>query len=462
MSILSRLFTRSSPRLALPAPRQVEYEIREDSWRNAITGLGTDNDRSTANSFCFRVGRSDEELRNVYQGSALMARFIDLEPDTCMAKGFQVTELSGDDATAFEAEMLRLNAFRHFADARRWARLFAGAIIFMQVNDGRVASLPVDEANIVNIGSLMVFDRTEVSIAKWNEDLGSECYGMPEIYRISCWGKMFEVHRTRVLHFDGTRVSRRMRREGANDGFGTSVVDQVWDSFQQYGTTHSYLNGAVSRAAQGVLALKDLNNSLLTSKFAKIAGRIRSLLKSMSAIGDIVIDADSERYEVVNRSMTGFEEAAEVFEARLVGDMGVPKSLLMMQAPGGLSNGENGGDWKAHAMDCGSKQQQIYEPLVKALVRYVFLSRNTPVIDPPQDFTITWPPILQMSEKEKAEIYALRAPGRSSDFLAGIISAAEGRNSDDVAESYHLDSQDGETIEPDLATSPAELRVVGT
>ena len=90
-------------------------------------------------------------------------------------------------------------------------------------------------------------------------------------------------------------------------------------------------------------------------------------------------------------------------------------------------------------------------------------------MDPPRSFTITWPPILQMSEKEKATIYATRAVGRSSDLLGGIISATEGRRSDDVIETYHLDSRDRMgSIEPSSESSgvqpalPPELRVVGT
>jgi hypothetical protein len=51
-----------------------------------------------------------------------------------------------------------------------------------------------------------------------------------------------------------------------------------------------------------------------------------------------------------------------------------------------------------------------------------------------------------MSEKEKAEIYSLRATGRASDILASVISPVEARKSDDVIETYHLDAGDDAPI----------------
>lgn len=89
----------------------------------------------------------------------------------------------------------------------------------------------------------------------------------------------------------------------------------------------------------------------------------------------------------------------------------------------------------------------VFEPLAKKLLRYVLASKISPVRDVPQSFTIAWPPILQMSEKERAEIYSLRAPGRASDIMAGVISPIEARKADDVIEAYHLDSQPD--IEPE-------------
>lgn len=458
---------RPQPRALPPTPPPVD---RMDGWANAATGLGTERDRTTCNTFVGRMRRSDEELQAVYGYSALMARYIDLEPNTCMAKGFQVTELSGDDVTAFEAGMLRLNAFSQFADARRWARLYAGSLIFMSILDGQPNHEPVDEANVVTVKSLTVFTRREISVAKWCEILGDPNFGMPEIYRVTSFGKTFEIHHSRVLRFDGVNVDRYALRYGNYDGFGPSCVDQVWDAFEQYGTTHAYLNTGVSKVTQGVLKVKGLADAAKTSLVQKIQNRLKLLLRTMSVMGDIVVDADAgEDYSIVSRPMTGFSEASTLSEARLVGEMGVPKSLLMMQAPGGLANGENGGDWKYWAMNCGSKQQNVYESQVKKLVRLVFLSRYSPVVDPPQDFTITWPPILQMSEKEKAEIFALRAPGRASDVLAGVVAAPEARKADDVIEAYHLDSQDEvDPIEPNADPAgvqppvPAELRIVGT
>ena len=473
MSIIDRLLRRQPQpeTLALPPATTNGLTRAEvdhmDAWANAITGLGTSRDNSACNVFAGRLAMPYQELSAVYEGSRLMARFIDLEPNTCLAKGFAVAELSGDDVTALEDELIELDAFSSVANGIRWARLYGGAIVYMQVNDGRNPIEPVNEAAIVSVSSLTVFDWQELSVANWNETIGSKNYGLPETYRVSTWGKMFEVHWTRVMRFDGINVTRERRRWF--QGFGPSVVAQAWDAFKQYGSTHAYLTGATAKINQGILKLKGLNDALKGSMAAKIGNRLRSLLASLSVIGDIVVDADSEDYVNVNRSMTGFKEAGELAEARLVGEWGVPKSILMGQSPGGLSNGDNAGDWKAWTQYCSGIQTNVLDKQVKRLVSYLFLARNSAVQDVPNRFTIVWPPLLQMSEEQTATIYATRAVGRASDIDSGVISAIEARRSDDVIETYHLDSESdvpevGQPVDPGAGVQPPgppELQVVG-
>lgn len=446
--IIARLTTRADastgpllPRPALAAPQE-----RTDAFENCLTGLGR-----KSNTFVGRSQQSRYEADAVYAYSGIVARAIDLPPQTCLAKGFTINEISGDDVTALESYLTGIDAFRSLSRASQRARQYGGGIVYMQINDGRQANEPVAFASISSVSRLLVFDATEVQVISFGETIDSEYFGEPEYYRITVQsGGSFDAHASRCLHVDGVPVGRSQKyRTSTNRGFSPSFVDRMWSSFEAYGSTNQYFNKTIEKLTQGVLKLTDLNTAMKGGNAKDIGNRLRMIIDSMSTIGDVVIDKD-ESYETTSRNVTGFLDAATVFVDWLVADAGLPRSILMGQTAGGMADGNNDGDWKSFAASCGAMQMDVFEPLVKKLLRYVLASKNSPVKDSPQAFTISWPPILQMSEKEIAEIYALRAPGRASDVMAGVISPIEARRSDDVIEAYHLDSQpDAEPADDD-------------
>lgn len=430
-----------------PAQRMVNH-FHMDGFIDRNTGLGCD-----PSEFAARQHRSYYQADTVYSFSRIMARIVDTAPNTCFAKGFSVNEISGDDITALESYLTGLDAFRKMADAFRWARLYGGSIVYMTINDGRSSEMPVDINRIDGISQITVFDSTECSVIRIGNAFGTEYFGEPELYQISTDGKYFTAHASRVLHFDGVPISRSARkRHCINNGFSASVVDQVWDSFSAYLKTNGYFSETIKKLTQGVLKLTDLNKSVAGGLVQTIMNRLRTIIQSMSTIGDIVIDKDGEDYSVTNRQVTGFADAAGVFVDWLVAESDMPRSILMGQTSGGMADGNNDGDWKAWAGTCGAMQTIRLDPIAAKLLRYVFACRMCPIADPPNRFTVLWPPILQMSERENAEIYAMRAPGRASDIASGCVSPIEARASDDVIATYHLDSSQDQLAMP--ATSP--------
>ena len=427
-----------------------DEDDRSDSWANSQTGLGNGrNARQAYNSFLIRAVKTTPELDNVYQFSALMGRIVAKLPRDSMAAGFTVTELSGDDVTALEDELTRLDALSKIADAGIWSRLYGGAVVYMQLADGLDSADPIDLTRIRRVQQLIVFERQEVQVCKWGEYLGSEYYGRPEQYDIYSMGQTFRVHASRILHFDGIPVSRRMARQYRGDGFGQSVVDQVWDAFEQYGTTHSYLADAITRITQGVVSLKGLTQSMSTAGGKGLRSRLQALAASMSVLGDIAIDADGEKYEVIQRPVTGFGEAAGVFADRLVAETGIPKSILLGITPGGLNSGGNSGDWQAWSTVVGDWRRS-QERNIRRLLQAIFAQYTSPIETPPRRLTITWPSIMQPTDSELAAVSLQRAQARASDVTAGIVSPMEARASDDVVSTYR-------TADAAVDTGPGDI-----
>lgn len=393
--------------------------------------------------------KSDYEQDQIMAFSRVMSRIISLEPEACMSLGFQVTELDDADQTALESTLTRLGFYCKMVDAHTSARKRGGACVYMQVFDGRDSDQPIDMNNIMSLQGLVVFDKSELFVDKWCDAIGSSNFGMPEIYRVTSMSSSFRVHYTRMLHFDGVKVDRQMRQRDFCRGFSPSVIDQVWDAFEIFGTTHSYLANAIPKHTQGVLKIKDLNRDLTSDNADKIRNRLAMLLQTMSTLGDAVVDSEGEDYQIATRSMTGYSEAADIARNLLVMTTGIPKSLIGINEGEGLSSGEHGGDWKCWYAQCRSTQGNYLEPLIRKFLSILFAARNSPVADPPLEFTIAWPPLETMSEKEKAEIYAMRSTARASDVAARIISPEEARRSPDVIEAYGLQSLPGAGEDPE-------------
>jgi phage-related protein (TIGR01555 family) len=439
---LPRIFRRKTdaiPRtVALPpAPQTV---IHVDGFVNNSTGLGARDSRTACTFYEARVKKQDRECDAIFGFSKLMNRIVTLEPKAAMGKYFKITELDDEQNVTLEHHMLRLDGYAKLMEAHIGSRLYGGAVVLMRVIDGADIVGPLDISKVMKLDSLQVFCGQEVSVSAFNTEPSSRYFGDPELYSISSMGHTFEVHRSRVLHFDGTEITRQGRMSMSNcRGFSPSVVDQVWDEFLAWGQTHGYLNEAVSRVTQGIFRMDKLNDSMKSKNFASIIERLRLMMQAMSVNGDIAIDREAEDYNVVTRPMTGFVEASTVVTDALVMISGVPRSLLTLQQQAGLSAGDNRGDMKIWAGIVGNTRTNYLEPKLRKLMRVMFAARNGPIIDPPDEWTITWPLIDEPTEAETASVGLQRAQQRSSDILAGVVTSSEARMATDVIDYYHID-----------------------
>jgi len=94
---------------------------RFDGWQNPVTGLGTARDKTTYNTFLGPRYLSDLELANLYHGSDLAARMVDVVPDEMLREGFEI-DLGDAGLTAEVTDQLEsLDIYEKLADAIRSA-----------------------------------------------------------------------------------------------------------------------------------------------------------------------------------------------------------------------------------------------------------------------------------------------------------------------------------------------------
>jgi hypothetical protein len=119
-----------------------EAGLRVDGLVNALTGMGTNRDKSQFTSSKSLVFLGQEELENLYS-EWIPKRIVDVVAEQSTRKGFKVL-FGGEGAAAKEVSGIEqiiedLYILENLGLASKNARLFGGAVILLYIDDGRSA-----------------------------------------------------------------------------------------------------------------------------------------------------------------------------------------------------------------------------------------------------------------------------------------------------------------------------------
>lgn len=431
---------------------------RMDSWQNKITGLGGKNDLACRNSWRYRAPLDMYTLESIYEFSEIGGRMVDQEPDDSTREGFELVGIDREDQDALNERLGKIGYLQAIAEAQRWANLYGGAAVYMQVQDGQTSDMPIDMARIVTVSGLTVLDRWDLTAQTYDTDPDSKNFGNPELYQMSVEGGVKSnaiIHASRLLPFYGKRLPWRAQRR--RQGWGSPVYDRAWEAFEAYGSSHSLLKNALARITQGVIKSKGLDAALKKGQKKQVKGRMQALTRDASMLGDMFLDMDKETYEAVQRGVQGFKDVLEAFENYLVAHTPIPKSILLGQTPGGLNSGANSGDWEAWAGYISAQQTKKLDPPTRRFLDIEFASTNTPLSEIPESYKIKWNPILQESKTDKADNHFKNAQARQLDVFSGIVTDDQARRQDDVQEAYKLTEEEIAEGEDEDQPSQEEL-----
>lgn len=428
---------------------QVHKELtgRMDLFSNPITGMRRSNSKACADRWQFVAPLAIGTLDNMYESNALVARVIDLVPDYATGKGHSINGLNRRDQDAMDDFLEAINYSEVHSDALRWARLYGGAGIVMRINDGLPPEEPVNMTGIDSLHSLQVFDRNQLVVERWNADPTSRLFGQPEMYRLSVEGISQMIHASRILPQNGGR--RTWTRRRVNGGWGVSVVQQFYSAFNMYLSTHQYLMESIMELIQGVLKVKGYNKSATTELRPDIIKRIAEVFQRKSSIGDMVLDADGEDYQMLARNITGYKDALDAFTDHFVANSGIPKTILMGTTPGGLTGGSNEGDWKALSSFTASFQKRDMKQNIIRLTDIIMRSKASPVIDTPDRWTVKFNPLWELDVKDASEVHLKNSQSREIDIRSQVVSPDEARRQDDVKDNYELTEDETMSSEDD-------------
>lgn len=417
---------------------------RFDGWVNVLTGYGNaSRDKRLAATYrrTNRVTFDREGLSELYGSDDLAANIVDIPAEEAVREWFElhIQEEDGDadpeTASGVMQELDVLGAQEALGDAIAWARLYGGSLILLGADDGQEVDQPLNMDSIRSLDWITVLDRFDVEVESFYTDPMSDKFGLPEFYRltgstdIQSGGQSvpFEfnsvVHESRTIRFDGSRTTRRRKRE--NQGWADSVMERMLDVVRDYQATQQGVAHLLITFSQAVFKIKDLAKALASDADNLVLKRLTLLDMARSIVKAVPLDAEHEEYENKGAAVTGMADLVDRQMMRVSSAARIPVTLLFGRSPAGL-NATGESDIRLFYDRVAAFQEIQLRPRIEYLLTVLMNAQDGPTSGvEPESWSFDFIPLYQESSKEKAETRKLIAEADVSYKNAGILSADE-------------------------------------
>ncbi len=410
-------------------PADSETTKRADGWTSSLLGFGTSRDRMKSFSFSANYRPSDPELEELYTSNPIAAKIVDTLADDATREAI---EIKGDQEQAdwYYQELDRLNANRAFNQAIKWARLYGGAAILIDI-EGQDPSEPVDLSSSARVARLVVIEKSDLSVEY------VEKYKPVEYY---LFGGV-RIHASRLLVLTGPIATETARQKNA--GFGDSELFRAWDALLNYDMVHNSCANIATRFAVGNYKLAGLNQMLLQGDDAAVIRKLTAIEDGISILNSRAMDAEDD-FNTETVSVSGIDQLLMAAERRVCAAANMPHTLVFGESPG-ASLGEAG---KSQKHDWYDRVKAYQETQLRGhwsrLLDLIAAQENE---DRPEfEFCSLW----QMSELEEVEIRERQAKVDQIYLTFGVVAPNEIRDSRYTPGGYSTEtilSEDWETPE---------------
>jgi phage-related protein (TIGR01555 family) len=409
---------------AAAATKYALRKIRNDSFVNALTGIGTSRDKRTGAGYCLEALLTMPELDALYSSNDLVVTIVNSVVDDALREGFELKrkEKPGDKPTdpvkdqeqaeAILARCRELGVREKFHSAAVWGRLFGGGAVIVGVTGGGSLQTELKDEKVRGVEVLIDVDRQDLIPQTWNADGTVEIYTWTQVTAGGVGnGQPRLIHHSRVITFPGAKTTNRARAR--NQGWDHSVIQRIYSVLLGYDGMWASVDHMFADMSQAVFKLQGFIAAMAEADgegAETVTTRIQLMDTLRSVARAIVLDAGdetgagAESFEVVERgALTGVDGILDKKTLRLACAARMPVTRLMGQSPAGM-NATGDSDLEIWGNEVQVERRHIIEPRLERIVNMI--ARELGDQDP--EWTIVWPNLRHTTEKEDAELEKLR------------------------------------------------------
>lgn len=388
-------------------------------------GIGADNPLSSSNYGFNPITRQRTLLEWIHRGSWLGGMAVDIVADDMTRAGVTIKgKLPPEQIEKINETVTAFGVWNQISDAIKWSRLYGGCLAVMLI-DGQDPSTPL-RMNTIRKGQfagLMVLDRwmVEPSLNDLVTEYGPSL-GLPKFYTVTSNAPGLvrqKIHHSRCIRLEGVRLPYWQRV--MENLWGLSVLERIYDRMVAFDSAttgaaqlvyKSYLRTyKVEGLREAVAAGGDVLNGVT---------RYVDMMRKFQNIEGITLLDGADEFAVDGHSaFSGLSDALMQFGQQLAGALQIPLVRLFGMSPAGFSTG----DTDLRNYYDGIQQQQAQHLLVGVtrIYRAIALSEG---IEPPEGFGISFNPLWQLSDSDKANIASSVVNAVSLAEERGLITLA--------------------------------------
>lgn len=397
---------------------QGDKMFRSDSWVNMALGFGTSRDKTQGSSFLPSSKLTDIELAALYRHCDYAAKIVNVYPREAMREGYCLSGLDGEKIKKAEKFLAPWDLKRQNTNAAIWGRLFGGGALWFGTEDGAMPNQPMGDTPKITF--MRFYDRRFLQPYRFYET--GPKVGLPETYMLFSaerHAKVAEIHESRLIIFPGARTEALAKRE--NNGWDDSVLQVAYEAIRSEGGVWKSIETLVSDANQAVFKISKLWSMMSTQKGEELRTRVQLMDLMRSVSRAILLDKDTEDFERKMTTFTGLDNLSDKAKQRVASAAEIPVTVLTGESPAGLNaTGDSDLRWffaRVHAY-----QETELEPIILPQIRLILKQEGSPLRpEEVEELTLKWKPLWSATDKERAEIFKLRADANVAQVGAEIV-----------------------------------------
>ena len=335
-----------------------------------------------------------------YKRQDIAKRIVTAYPKACWRKKPIITETE-DKETEFEKKWAELVTQRKVLTYLSRIDVISGigqyGVLLLGFDDGKLAEEPVESAS--ELLYLKPFMQSNADIVDWEVDIHDERYGLPKVYQLQASTanqvgiQSQRVHYSRVLHI--------AEEPGEDDVYGTPRLESVLNRLQDLelvagGSSEMFWRGAFP----GYGFKADEKAQLTAQSFAALQDEIEEYLHGLKRY------IRTQGFDIENMSVQVADPKSHVniLLDLIAGATGIPKRILVGSERGELASSQDEKAWNDRIDERRKDhvENNIVRPFVDKLIQVGVLP------EPADNYSVDWPAIHVMSDKEQAEVSGIK------------------------------------------------------
>ena len=374
-------------------------------YYNAGAGVGTSNDKNYHSTFVPTILTSRYFYEIMRAESWAARRFIELIVDDCFQKQRVFKGLSSDQINYYQEYWEDYNVDDKLIKLFGGGRLYGSAFLVILTKENDLTQ-PLD-LNYLRQGdlcNLLVVDRFSIWFNDYNTNPMNKNYLKPEVYRvISRTEGEFNIHSSRVIRFDGIQSYDDNGWTASYDWrYGISELNAVLQGIFNFAGSRDAIGQLIFEASIPVLKIADFKETLTRAAAdnTDVEKMLEDINQKKSIYKQMVMDVEDE-FSRENITFAGIADILNVSARLLAAEGGYPATYFLSQSPDGM-NSTGISDMKHYAAKVATFQRTKIRRALNKLdsILQITSGMRTP-------FTYSFPPFVQMTEKEKSEIAQL-------------------------------------------------------